>query len=241
MARDQRLHSLLIPALAAVMIGATSERPAEDPTARASYSLGHQIGSDLASQGKAIDADSLRQGLLDALAARSPALARPDMDELLVDLKRKIVDGDQPGLVRRKKASEQRHRGAAFLATNALEPDVVTRESGLQYRVVTPGNGRLPSADDRVSLRYRSSLIDGNAFHDSLRESEKPETLHVGGVVKGLTEALQLMREGARWQVVVPADLAYGSRGPIADRTVIFDVELISIVDPRPLAAEGSR
>jgi FKBP-type peptidyl-prolyl cis-trans isomerase FklB len=80
-----------------------------------------------------------------------------------------------------------------------------------------------------VKVRYRSTLIDGTEFHDSGRREGEPEALHVSGVIRGLTEALQLMREGARWQLFLPADLAFGRRGPLADRTVIYEIELVSI------------
>ena len=101
--------------------------------------------------------------------------------------------------------------------------------SGLQYEVLRAGTGKRPSSNDSVKVHYRSTLIDGTEFHDSSRSKGEPEMLHVSGVTRGLTEALQLMREGARWRLFLPADLAFGRRGPLADRTVIYEIELVSI------------
>ena len=217
---------------------AAGSETTEAPSERASYSLGHQIGTDLALQAVTIDAAALRQGIEDALAERPPALAHDEMQALLIGLKQEIVSTQQQE--RRRGAQTHRRQGAAFLSENARQANIVELESGLQYRVIHPGHGRQPSSADRVEVRYRSALIDGTVFHDSLRDSEATETLHVSGVVRGLTEALQLMREGAHWQVFAPADLAYGRRGPVADRAVVFDVELISIVSPQLQTAEVS-
>jgi FKBP-type peptidyl-prolyl cis-trans isomerase FklB len=106
---------------------------------------------------------------------------------------------------------------------------VVALPSGLQYKVLHPGTGDSPGPSDEVSVHYRGTLIDGTEFHDSNRGEDEPETLRVSGVIPGMTEALQLMQAGAKWQLFIPADLAYGQRGPLADRTVIYEIELISI------------
>ena len=106
---------------------------------------------------------------------------------------------------------------------------MVALPNGLQYRVLQPGTGSRPSRADRVSVHYRSTLIDGTVFHDSRQSGGEPETIHVSGVIRGLSEALQLMQVGARWQLFIPPDLAYGRRGPLADRTVVYEVELLSI------------
>jgi FKBP-type peptidyl-prolyl cis-trans isomerase FklB len=91
------------------------------------------------------------------------------------------------------------------------------------------GTGKTPQANDTVTVHYRGTLIDGREFYNSRRGKETPETFHVGAVVKGMSEALQLMKEGAKWNLFVPADLAYGERGPVGERAVIFDIELVSI------------
>ena len=106
---------------------------------------------------------------------------------------------------------------------------MITLPSGLQYKILRQGTGRTPGPTDRVTVHYRGTLIDGREFYNSRRGKETPETFHVGAVIKGMSEALQLMKEGAEWQLFIPADLAYGERGPVGERAVIFDVELIKV------------
>jgi FKBP-type peptidyl-prolyl cis-trans isomerase FklB len=212
-------------------VGVAAEEPeVDDPTDRASYSLGHQIGQDLARQGSEVDPEAMRKGLLDGLAGAEPVLDPQEMQQVLATLKRRVVAAQREE--KRQAAERYREEGKEFLAANAEQEGVVTLPSGLQYKILRRGAGQTPEASDKVNVHYRGTLMDGTEFHDSRRQPGEPETLHVSGVIRGLTEALQLMQEGARWQLFVPADLAYGRRGPLADRTVIFDVELIS-VEPR--------
>jgi FKBP-type peptidyl-prolyl cis-trans isomerase FklB len=199
----------------------------EDPDDRASYSLGHQIGTDLARENKEVDSAALLRGLRDGLAGASPSVAPDEMSALLQAVKAEIEALDsEPG---KQMAREHRARGDAFLTANAEQDDVIALPSGLQYRVLKPGTGSRPARNDQVSVHYRSSLIDGTVFHDSRQSGDEPETLHVSGVIRGLSEALQLMHVGGRWQLFIPADLAFGRRGPLAHRAVLYDVELISI------------
>jgi FKBP-type peptidyl-prolyl cis-trans isomerase FklB len=194
---------------------------------RAGYSLGFQIGGDLEREGKEIDAGALLQGLRDALQGKAPSISTEEMNAILVGLKKRMKASERDD--RRQEAEQYREEGREFLADNATKEGVVSLPSGLQYRVLREGTGNRPGPNDRVKVRYRSTLIDGTEFHDSGRREGEPETLHVSGVIRGLTEALQLMREGARWQLFVPADLAFGRRGPLADRTVIYEIDLVSI------------
>lgn len=220
-----------------VATGAARGEPSEDPGARASYSLGHQIGLDLARQGRAVDIESLRRGLLDARAGRAPAIGDAERNALLVGLKRNIVATEREDRIRGM--SSLRRAGAAFLAENAHEEGVVELPSGLQYRVMRAGTGRRPGPDDRVTVRYRSTRLDGTAFHDSMREAAEPETFRVRGLVPGLTEALQLMPEGSRWEIFLPPDLAFGRRGPLQDQTVIYDLELLAVLPADAASREG--
>jgi FKBP-type peptidyl-prolyl cis-trans isomerase FklB len=199
----------------------------ENADDRASYSLGHQIGTDLARENKEVDSAALLRGLRDGLAGASPSIAQDEMSALLQAVKEEIEAPDsEPG---KQMAREHRARGDAFLTANAEHDDVIALPSGLQYRVLKPGTGSRPARNDQVSVHYRSSLIDGTVFHDSRQSGDEPETLHVSGVIRGLSEALQLMHVGGRWQLFIPADLAFGRRGPLANRAVLYDVELISI------------
>jgi FKBP-type peptidyl-prolyl cis-trans isomerase FklB len=217
--------------LAAVSIpgvGLADAKPAIDgPAGRTGYSLGHQIGEDLKRQSMDIDADAMLRGLRDALGGADPSIPEEEMNALLVGLKRRIGASEKKGW--RGEAERYRAEGSEFLAANATREGVVSLPSGLQYEVLRAGTGKRPSPNDSVKVHYRSTLIDGTEFHDSSRTQGEPETLHISGVTRGLTEALQLMREGARWRLFLPADLAFGRRGPLADRTVIYEIELISI------------
>ena len=194
---------------------------------RVGYSLGHQIGRDLKRQTMDIDADVMLRGLRDALGGTGPSIPEEEMNALLVGLKKRIGAPEKKG--RREDAERYRAEGSEFLAVNATREGVVSLSSGLQYEVLRAGTGKRSGPNDRVKVHYRSTLIDGTEFHDSSRSEGEPETLHVSGVTRGLTEALQLMREGARWRLFLPADLAFGRRGPLADRTVIYEIELVSI------------
>jgi len=118
--------------------------------------------------------------------------------------------------------------GASYLAENAKKPGVVTTKSGLQYRVVKPGTGRTPGPADSVTVHYRGTLVDGKQF-DSSYDRGEPATFPVNGVIAGWTEALQLMKEGAQYQLAIPAALAYGDRGPLAGQVLLFDVELLKV------------
>jgi FKBP-type peptidyl-prolyl cis-trans isomerase FklB len=152
------------------------------------------------------------------------------MRALLLGLKRGIVAAEREDRLR--PSTSLRRAGEEFLALNASEEGVVELASGLQYRVIRAGSGAHPGAQDRVRVRYRSTRLDGTAFHDSLREGAEPETLEVSGVIKGLGEALELMAVGARWEIFLPPDLAFGRRGPLADHTVVYDLELLGVVPP---------
>jgi FKBP-type peptidyl-prolyl cis-trans isomerase len=132
---------------------------------------------------------------------------------------------------------KNKKEGDAFLAANKNKPGVVTLPDGLQYKILTPGTGAKPAATDTVVVNYRGTLIDGTEFDSSYKRGT-PATFQVGRVIKGWTEALQLMPVGSKWQVVIPSDLAYGERGQSTigpNSTLVFEVELMSI-QPKPPA-----
>jgi FKBP-type peptidyl-prolyl cis-trans isomerase FklB len=217
-------------ALAALTLAGplSAEEPLDlgDETARTNYSLGYQVGADLKRQGIALDAPAVVKGIEDALSGAEPALGEPEMDEILLGLKRKIVARERT--TRREAELEQVAKGEKFLAENAKQPGVVTTASGLQYRILEPGTGKRPGPTDSVTLNYRGTLVEGNPFDDST-ERGGPQTFRLGGVIPAWTEGLQLIREGGRIQLFVPPKLAYRDRGPLAHRTLIYDVELISV------------
>jgi len=143
-----------------------------------------------------------------------------------------------------KAGEENRAEGEEFLAENAEKEGVITTESGLQYEVIEEGSGESPAATDQVTVHYEGRTIDGEVFDSSLERGE-PASFPVSGVIPGWTEALQLMKPGAKYKLYVPSDLAYGPRGAGADigpnETLIFDVELISVDGPAPTGGPQGR
>lgn len=207
----------------------------DNDAARINYSVGYQIGGDFKRQDVSLDREALVRGIEDALAEEgTPLLSAEEMRKTLVDLKKRIVAEQN----RRQTVTAEQYRGEGrdFLAANAGKEGVVTLPSGLQYKVLTAGSGRHPTLADTVTVNYRGTLIDGSEFDSSFREG-KPATFPLNSVIAGWKEALPLMKEGARWQLFIPADLAFGERGPLADRTVIYELELLTI---QPAGNENS-
>jgi FKBP-type peptidyl-prolyl cis-trans isomerase FklB len=229
---------LALVAVGSAMAACADGDPLADPARRVSYSLGHQIGADLAEQGGQVDLDALRRGLEDGLADRAAALPDDVRNALLLSLKQDIVARKRDDRIRG--TSSLREAGASFLASNRLEPGVVALDSGVQYRIVREGSGRPPGAGDRVKVRYRSRRLDGAVFHDSMSEGSQPEVFVVGALIDGLIEALQLMPAGSRWEIFIPPDLAFGRRGPLQDHTVVYDLELIEVLEPGTAGLEDA-
>ena len=218
--------------LVAIAAGCTAEEAVvklDQPKQRISYTIGLNIGRDFVSQDVDIDTAALMAGVRDGLGGQKPRLSD---DEMLAEVKafREAMIAKQEAK-QKELATKNQTEGAAFLAKNAKEPGVVVRESGLQYKVLKEGAGPMPQADSIVSVHYRGTLLDGSEF-DSSYERNEPLTLPVGGVIPGWTEALTLMKEGSKWQLYIPAALAYGEAGaPPAigpNATLLFEVELLS-------------
>ena len=171
---------------------------------------------------------------VDCLRRHKPFLTS-DMAEMLLDsyLSTDHTAG-RPGAgsesltVREKEIVQMIAEGKKFLEGNANKPGVIRTESGLQYEIVEPGTGRTPSPTDKVTVNYRGTQVNGEEF-DSSYSRGKPATFQLNGVIKGWTEGLQLIKEGGKIKLFIPSELAYGGRGPLAHRTLIFDVELISV------------
>jgi FKBP-type peptidyl-prolyl cis-trans isomerase FklB len=216
-------------ALAFVAHATFAAEPAMDEAARMNYALGYQLGRDLA--GTETRPDALIKGLEDGRAGKAAALNEQEMEAALTKLQQQI--NDQRAKSQAAAAQKAAAAGSAFLADNAKKPGVKTTTSGLQYKVVKDGSGRAPKAGDTVTVHYRGTLVDGTEF-DSSHKRGQPATFPVLGVIPGWTEALQMMKEGAQWQLVIPPDLAYGDRGPLAGQVLIFDVELISAAAEAP-------
>ena len=202
------------------------------PKDKFSYSLGMKMGENLHKQSVPVDPAILERGLKDGLAGGKTLLtddeAQAAIGEVQNDMRKKQQEKMQEVGVANKK------EGADYLAANKTKEGVVTLPSGLEYKVVKEGTGPKPTTSDTVVCNYRGTLINGTEF-DSSSKHGGPATFPVSGVIKGWTEALQLMPVGSKWQLFVPSDLAYGDRGAGADigpdATLIFDVELVSIAD----------
>lgn len=199
----------------------------KDEKAKINYSVGYKIGDDFKRQEVEINPEMLVQGIQDALSGEKGLMTPEERRIELMNLQRRVAVAQQ----KQKKARQVKEYPGddrEFLAVNAKKPGVVTLTSGLQFRVIREGTGKTPGPRDSVTVNYRGTLINGNEFDSSYRRG-KSVTFRVDHVIPGWTEGLQLMKEGARWQLFVPPDLAYGERGTLADRTLIFDVELISV------------
>jgi len=194
--------------------------------AKINYSVGYQIGGDFKRQDVEMDAQALLMGIADALKSDKPQLSSENMRATLVALKKKILTEQYQE--RQKKQKLYRDEGLAFLDKNGQKEGVITLASGVQYKVIRSGNGRIPKQQDTVAVHYRGTLIDGTEFDKSMT-SDKPAKFRVDNVIPGWTEALQLMKEGDKWQVFIPPTLAYGERGPLADRTLVYDIELVKV------------
>ena len=192
---------------------------------RISYSVGYQIGGDFRKQNTDIDPDAFLKGVKDALGKKNPNISPEEMSSILLKMKKKIVARQR--FEQLEMRDQRLGEGKKFLAENTKKDGIITLPSGLQYKVIREGYGRTPGATDEVTVHYRGTLIDGTEFGNSYRKG-RPETFHVNGVIRGLTEAFQLMKEGDKWQLFISADLAF-RRGMLANRTVIYDMELISV------------
>jgi FKBP-type peptidyl-prolyl cis-trans isomerase FklB len=208
-----------------------------------SYAIGLNVGQSLHRDGIVVDPKILVQGLKDAMAGGKVLLTDDQIKTVMTDLRNQVRQEQE---AKRLAAAEtNKKEGAAFLAANATKPGVVTLPSGLQYKILVAGTGPKPTADDRVVCNYRGMLLDNTEFDSSYKRGQ-PSTFPVTGVIKGWTEALQLMPVGSKWQLFIPADLAYGERGQatIAPNAVlVFELEVLSIApkaQPAPTPAPAT-
>ena len=235
------------PAQGAAKTGGTQATPAASPTPsaqpaatpnpnfksdkeRQSYAVGMNIGESLHRQPVDLDTTALMQGLKDSMSGGKMLLTDDEAKTALTELTQQVRAKQEEKV--KQAAENNKKEGEAFLAANKTKPGVVTTPSGLQYKILTEGKGPKPTAADKVSCNYKGTLINGTEFDSSYKRGQ-PAIFPVGQVIKGWTEALQLMPVGSKWQLFIPADLAYGDRGAGSDigpgATLIFEVELLSI------------
>jgi len=195
-----------------------------------SYALGMNVGKSLKKDGVEVDPKIVARGIADALAGGKTLLSDEEARAALVTLQ---------GDVRKRQTAElevlggaNKQEGDAFLAANKAQQGVTTTPDGLQYKVLKQGDGPKPTAGDSVVCNYRGTLLNNKEFDSSYKRGQAA-TFPVSGVIKGWTEALQLMPVGSKWQIVVPPELGYGARGAGADigpnSTLVFEIELLSI------------
>ena len=198
---------------------------------KVSYSIGLNVGANFKKQGQELNPDALLAGVKDALSGKTPALNENELKETMEAWSKQMEDKQK--VVGEKNAAD----ATKFLAENKKKDGVKTTVSGLQYKVMKEGAGAQPKETDTVTVNYRGTLINGTEFDSSYKRGQ-PATFPVNGVIKGWTEALQLMKTGSKYQLFIPADLAYGARAVGPDITpnsaLIFEVELIEV---KPAAA----
>ena len=216
----------LILSLAATLSAQAPKTPgAKQPVntaSTASYIIGFQIGANFKQQRVPIDGNALMKGLQEGLAGAKPPMTEEQMDEVMQAFQKQVT----AGMTERGK-----QEGEAFLTANAKVPGVKTTKSGLQYKVLKDGTGKSPAKTDTVTTHYKGTLVDGTQF-DSSYDRNEPASFQVDGVIKGWTEALQMMKEGSKWQLFIPSDLAYGPQGRPGippNATLIFEVELLKV------------
>ena len=206
---------------------------------KVSYIIGTQIARNFQTQDIEVNVDSLAQGIKDALAGGRLALTQQEMQAVYGPWQQRMrqkmaAKQKEAKAAQDKEAAENLTKGTAYLAANKTKEGIIVLPSGLQYKVIKEGTGKTPVATDTVKTHYRGTFIDGKEF-DSSYKGGKPVEFPVTQVIPGWTEALQLMKEGGKWELYIPANLAYGTRpkpGIPLNSALIFEIELIEIVKP---------
>jgi FKBP-type peptidyl-prolyl cis-trans isomerase FklB len=183
-----------------------------------SYAVGVDMGNSLKRNAVDVDSDIVARGIKDTLTEGKPLMTEQEVRAAIV-------------VAQKDMQAKRDEKNKAYLAENKKKKGVKVLPSGLQYRVISQGKGKTPKAADTVTVHYKGMLADGTEFDSSYKRGQ-PATFPVNGVIKGWTEALQLMKEGSKWELVIPADLAYGEQGRPGippGSTLIFEVELISV------------
>jgi len=227
------MKSILLSAVAlllAVSIFAEEKPPQlKDLKDKASYAIGLNVGFNFKRQNVEVNQDAFTAGFRDAVSGKKPLLTEQEVRDTMMafekDMQQKLSEAAQ------KNAGE----AEKFLAANKTKEGVKTTESGLQYKVLKEGSGAQPKSTDTVTVNYRGTLPDGTEFDSSYKRGQ-PASFPVAGVIKGWTEALQLMKVGAKYQLFVPANLAYGEQGRPGippNSPLIFEVELMDVKSPQ--------
>jgi FKBP-type peptidyl-prolyl cis-trans isomerase FklB len=218
----------------------------KDQKEKASYSIGHELGTSLKKGNMEVNTDLLLKGLRDGLSGAKSVLTEEQIKETMNTFQKEMMEKQQA--VQKELGEKNTAEGEKFLAENKKKDGVKTTASGLQYKVIKEGSGESPKETDTVVTNYKGTLLDGTEFDSSYKRNE-PATFPVNRVIKGWTEALMLMKPGSKYQLWIPSALGYGERGVGKDigpnSTLVFEVELLSIKPPEtpgaaPNAAGGT-
>lgn len=224
------LSSVLVLLLAGIALAEPQVFKSEKE--KLSYSMGVATGTQLKRQEIDVDSDMFAKGIKDVISGTPLMIPEKEVQETLMNFQKDLAAKQTEKA--KETGEKNKKEGEVFLAENKKKGGVKTLPSGLQYRVIKEGTGKAPKEADTVVTNYKGKLIDGTEFDSSYKRGQ-PATFPVKGVIKGWTEALQLMKEGSVWELFVPSDLAYGERGAGSvigpNATLIFEVELISIKD----------
>ncbi|MBI5523258.1 MAG: FKBP-type peptidyl-prolyl cis-trans isomerase [Desulfarculus sp.] len=229
------MKKILLPVLALCLVASQSWAAApSSPEQKLSYTLGFRMGSDIKSREVKVDLESFQQGFKDAQGGAKPQLSEEDMAQILQNLTREIQAKEMAKI--KALADKNLAEGKKFLEENKAKEGVKTTASGLQYKALASGKGKAPKLSDTVTVNYQGRLLDGTVFDDSLQRGE-PASFPLDSIIKGWQEALQLMKEGDKWEIYVPSDLAFGPQGaggPIGpNQVLVFNLELIKVA-PAP-------
>ena len=227
---------VVVVMLFACQVSAAEEMTLKSEKDKVSYIIGREIGNNLKSQAIDVDPEILARGIKDSFSGAKPMMTEEEMKEVMTAFQKEVMAKRQE--LAKQLGEKNKKEGESFLAQNKTKEGVKNLPSGLQYKVIKAGTGKKPKATDTVTTQYRGTLTDGTEF-DSSYSRGQPATFPVNGVIPGWTEALQLMEEGAKWQVFVPSNLAYGERGAGPkigpNATLIFEIELISVQEKKPV------
>jgi len=231
----KKLIGIFIALLMIAISCTSSEKAVETPQLTdymdtVSYSVGVDIGKSFRLQEMDIDPDVMARGLNDAFSDKETALTKEEVQSTLIKFRQEFQQKQRE--IAQRKAQEAAVSEETYLAENAKKEGVVSLPSGLQYKVITPGDGPSPLKTDKVKVHYKGVLIDGTVF-DSSNDPGQPASFNVSGVIKGWTEALLLMQVGSKWELTIPSILGYGTRGRGGkippNSTLLFELELLSI------------
>ncbi len=221
-----KLLTLLLLPISLVLLNCDKKADLKTPKGRWSYAIGSQIGKNIKSQNIELDADSFYVALQTEIKGGKPQLTEDEIREALQKMAEKRNEA------KKGESDENKKKADAYLAENGKKPGIKTTASGLQYEVITEGNGKKPKDTDTVKVHYAGTFIDGKEFDSSYKRNQ-PAEFPVKGVIPGWTEALQLMTVGSKYKLYVPPNLAYGENGNPSipgNSVLIFQVELIEIV-----------